>query len=228
MEQGTNQLIAHMIYQKRNATRGAALIITLALLVLFAAATLAFFSQVTSESRTARTFADSLTTRQLAESAVGIVMSQVREATSVPNGAWASQPGMIRVYGENGKASEKAHAFYKLYSSNNLTLDAEALRSFDSDKEVPAGAGQGWNHLPALWTDLNEPVILSSTPGKQVKRYPIFDPEAAGKVEGFELLEDGKDDSGRPARMPVRWLYVLRDGSITAPDQTSEDGESAI
>lgn len=217
-----------MFLRKRSAASGAALIITLALLVLFAAMTLAFFSQVTTESRTARTFADSLSTRQLADSAVGIVMSQVREATTVPNGAWASQPGMIRVYGEEGKASEKAHAFYKLYSSDNLTLNAEALRSFDPEKEVPAGAGHGWNHLPALWTDLNEPVTSSPTPEKQAIRYPIFDPEAAGKVEGFELLEDRQDDSGRPARMPVRWLYVLRDGSVTAPNRASEDGQSAI
>src|SRR5687768_2589945 len=99
-----------MLRIKVSTTKGAALIITLVLLVLFAAVILSFFSQVTTESYTARTFADGLSTRQLADSAVGIVMSQVREATTVQNGAWASQPGMIRVYGENGNASEKAHA----------------------------------------------------------------------------------------------------------------------
>ncbi|MES2570335.1 MAG: Verru_Chthon cassette protein A, partial [Verrucomicrobiota bacterium] len=208
--------------------RGAALIVTLALVMLLAGLILAFLTQVTTESGTARNFADSLTTRQLADSAVDIVISQVREATSVPNGAWASQPGMIRVYGENGKASERAHGFYKLYSSNTLTIGPDALKSFDPDREVPAGASTGWNHLPALWTDLNEPISISPAPDKQIKRYPIFDPEAVGKVEGFELADDGQDDSGRPARMLVRWLYLLRDGSVTSPDRASEDGRSAI
>lgn len=217
-----------MLNQTRSASKGAALIITLALLVLFAAVILTFFSQVTTETHTARAFADSLSTRQLADSAVGIVMSQVREATTVPNGAWASQPGMIRVYGKDGNASEKAHAFFKLYSSDQLTVDAGELSGFDPDREVPTGRELGWNHLPALWTDLNEPVISSPTSEKRVMRYPIFDPEALGKVEGFELLDSGGDDSGHPARMPVRWLYVLRDGSVTAPDRAGSEGQEAI
>src|SRR5829696_2995299 len=153
----------------RAARRGAALVVTLALLLLLTVAAVAFFSQVTTESQTARSFADSVATRQLAESATSIVMSQIREATTVPNGAWASQPGMIRVYGENGAASEKAHAFYKLYSSPDLVVSGSELTTFDPDREVPSGGKTGWNHQPALWTDLNEPVLARHGEGESVK-----------------------------------------------------------
>ena len=210
------------------APDGAALVVTLALLLLFTIATLAFFTQVTTESKTSLAFSDSVATRQLAESATEIVMSQIREATTVPNGAWASQPGMIRVYGKDGGPSDNAHAFYKLYSSNSLTVSGPELKGFDPDDEVPLGDKKGWNHLPALWTDLNEPIQTQDAAGKAGQRFPIFDPAALGKVEGFELLTDSNDDSKRPARMPVRWLYVLRDGSITAPDHAGEDGHSVI
>src|SRR5829696_3060938 len=155
----------------RAARRGAALVVTLALLLLLTVAAVAFFSQVTTESQTARSFADSVATRQLAESATSIVMSQIREATTVPNGAWASQPGMLRVYGEKGAASEKAHAFYKLYSSKDLTVSGAELRDFDPDREVPAGIDQGWNHQAALWTDLNEPALVSNPAGRGKSRF---------------------------------------------------------
>lgn len=207
----------------RRADRGAALVVTLTLLLLFTIVVIAFFGNVTTETRTAKTFADSVSTRQLAESAVGMIESQIRSATTVPNGAWATQPGMIRVYGDDGKPSDRAHAFYKLYSSDRLVVPASELPSFDADKEVP----DDWSAQPALWTDLNEPVRKTDANGNIVARYPILNPEAAGKVEGFDL-QPPDEESANPARMPVRWLYVLRDGTVTAPDRATEDGDGAL
>ena len=72
-----------------------------------------------------------------------------------------------------------------------------------------------------------------------MKRYPIFDPRVAGlhepgvvdpkryerqwTVEGSSIALPGKlrEPSDAPgsneAPMPVRWIYVLRDGTLTAP-----------
>lgn len=206
---------------------GAALVLTLALLTLLTAIVLAFFMRITTDSRASRVFADTTTARGLGDSAVSVVMAQLREATTITNAAWASQPGMVRVYGGDARAPEKALAFYKLYSSHQLTVPASDLASYDPDAEIPTGA-TGWNHQPALWTDLNEPALVAEEDGSFAKRYPILDPGIAGKVEGFELRPDSADDSGRPGRMPARWLYVLRDGTLTAPDRSGRNGEEAL
>ncbi|MEO6788465.1 MAG: Verru_Chthon cassette protein A, partial [Chthoniobacteraceae bacterium] len=191
---------------------------------------------------------------QLAESAVSLVMGQIRAATTVPNGCWASQPGMIRVYGNGQTAASKAYRFYKLYSSNNLVVDPTAT-PFDptitdpanSKAEVPLGSG-GWSAQPAFFTDLNEPADVKdpTNAANTVKRFPIFDPAVArinalgqntvanpngtwvegceidptGKVGNSVILNELTDPTTQKlakAPMPVRWIYVLRDGTLTAP-----------
>lgn len=200
--------------------------VTLTLLILFTVIVFAFFNRVTTEAHSSQVHADITSARQFAESAVGVVMGQLREATTVKGGAWATQPGMVRVYGGEGKNPKDAFAFYKLYSSHTLTVAGGALSKYDPDTEVPRGEN-GWNHLPAIWTDLNEPVTMKNDAGELVNHFPIFDPASAGKVEGFELRADSADDSARDARMPVQWLYVLRDGTLTAPDDFSDEGNTA-
>lgn len=224
----------------RSDIRAVALVIVLSLVALLTIIAIAFFSQVGTESKAARSYADSMTTKQLAETAVGIVMSQIREATTTPNAAWGSQPGLIRVFGEvdggTGKASSKVAALYKLYSSNEMVVPASGVKNYNPDKEIPVGAS-GWNHQPALFTDINEPVYQASSLGNanKVLRYPVADPKIAKDklVEGFSIdLPDTRgvagfgDDSGREARMPVRWLYVLKDGAVTAPEGVSADGKT--
>src|SRR5687768_13928265 len=93
---------------------GVALVIVLGFLVIISALAVAFFSSVTTELKASRNFASGVTTRQLAESTVQLVMGQIRNATNRQNGAWASQPGMIKVFDDDGRAD----AFVKLYSSN--------------------------------------------------------------------------------------------------------------
>src|SRR5437870_785846 len=101
-----------------NRPRGIALVITLLLLVLLSAFAVAFFSRMSVEQASAVSYSDGVSTRQLAESAVGAVMSQLREATTVANGAWASQPGMVRVFGGSTDANptdlSKPYGYYKL------------------------------------------------------------------------------------------------------------------
>ena len=62
----------------------------------------------------------------LADSAESTVMSQIRKATQEKDGAWASQPGMIRVdpSAERGRVSSDAYSFNKLYGSVDELHDA--------------------------------------------------------------------------------------------------------
>lgn len=247
--------IAPLLLQPQRQRRGIALVITLLLLVLLSAFAVAFFTRMSVEQVSAASYADGVTTRQLAESAVGLVQSQIREATSVPNAAWGSQPGMIRTFGKKDNsgaasnagtvASKDPYAFYKLYSSNDMTVTERAkLESFDPAEELDSD----WAKERALWTDLNEPVrVRTKDPSDDTKevealRYPIIDPQLAAdsdtkdmsklsvhnttretKIEGFSI--DSAEDKGiKKGQMPVRWMYVLRDGTLTAPSSSEGDG----
>ncbi len=225
--------------------RAVALVIVVAFLALLTAILVAFFGKVGTDLADARAYAEGVSVRQLADSAVGVVMGQIRDATSASNGAWASQPGMIRVYRTSAtQAGPEANAFYKLYSSYDLTVSGREIAGFEignyqtgaiNSPEVPLGRG-GWREQPAFFTDLNQPVDVPPSDGKgaAVKRYPIFDPSVAGlhepgvsdpkkferpwKIEGLEIeLPKDLRDARNEAPMPVRWIYVLRDGTLTAP-----------
>ncbi|MEY5010214.1 MAG: Verru Chthon cassette protein [Verrucomicrobiota bacterium] len=229
--------------------RGVALVVVLAFLVLLSALIVSFFSSVTTEYANAKSFSDGLSTRQLADSAVNLVMGQIREASTRENSAWASQPGMIRVYEQDGSVG----GFYKLYSSDKMLLDENTIRAdgFRPDADV----ARDWWTAPGLWTDLNSPVKIPNTNAnsseKWIYRFPVFDPGYAesflsrkGKnlgnvIEGFEIDEDEAVASGAVsstqlsdlppeeslARMPVRWIYMLKDGTLTAPEAGTKPGE---
>ena len=221
--------------------KGVALILVVSFIVLLSALVVGFFSRVTTDLTGARSYAEGISARQLAESAVSVVMGQIRAATTITNGCWASQPGMIRVYGNaSGTADSLPYRFYKLYSSHNLVVttfgnfDPKSKAFTDpgsgANAEVPIGSG-GWQFQPAFFTDLNEPADVQATnnsgnPNQTVKRYPIFDPSVAtingskpaNSVEGCEVnISDAPTLALNNAPMPVRWIYVLRDGTLTAP-----------
>ncbi len=222
-----------------------ALVLVISFVVLLSALVVAFFSRVTTDLASSKSYAEGVTVRQLADSAVGVVMGQIREATTLANASWASQPGLIRTYRTaSGNAGPNAFAFYKLYSSHDLIVSGREITSFDptltnpsqsaTPVEVPLG-NNGWSIQPAYFTDLNEPVSIPNPKGgaDTVKRYPIFDPSVAaiynpgsrpaklvlkdGQVEGCEIALSLTDRTKNDAPMPVRWIYVLKDGTLTAP-----------
>ncbi len=174
---------------KSSSTSGVALVIVLGFLVLISVLAVAFFSSVNTELKGARTFASGVTTRQLADSAVNIIQAQIRDATARENGAWASQPGMIRVYrdanGTTSAPSKNAEAFFKLYSSDKMVLQTADLPSFVT------GAGDydpDYATKPALWTDLNQPVVVKDPlTNTDVPHFPVIDPRAMGVVTGFSF-----------------------------------------
>jgi uncharacterized protein (TIGR02600 family) len=170
-------------------------------------------------------------------------MSQIAEATAgykVPNDsaspvlAWASQPGMIRTYDQTGNAFR----LFKLYSSDQMVI-SEPAPEFNVNEEFARDVPDDWFEQPAVFTDLNAPV--QSARGRY--DYPVVDPTAQKTdindrdgIEGFEVIRPAwfKGDT-RPgpatnptespeangAAMPLRWLYVLRDGTLTPPPPVS-------
>lgn len=210
------------------------MVIALSFLILISVIILGFFSSVATELTNSKTVANSATTHQLADSAVNVVMAQMVDATKGGPGnstlSWASQPGMIRTFDTSGSPKD----FYKLYSSDKMTVSGSG---FDAATEAPP---PDWNadSNRELYTDLNAPAPNSQ--GELI--YPIVDPSADGtpapgrpddkfKVDGFSLASSpgfvtGKPESGvnNRAPMPVKWLYVLKDGSLKPPSAPSPTG----
>jgi len=227
-----------------------ALVIVLCVLVLLSVLVIAFFTSVQTELQSARIYSNVVMVRQLAQSTTNIVMGQILDATqsfTVPGLStsarltWASQPGLIRTYVDDGTPGRT----FKLYSAVNMVEDpgTDYIPANQLAAEVPAT----WPGSPALFTDLNEPVLVPDPQGSincggntYTANYPIVDPLALlnSGVEGFSIQSapgfispswtpdptynpTARSDpryTANPAPMPVRWLYVLRDGTITAPD----------
>lgn len=208
-------------------SRGAALVIVLAFLVLVTVLVVAFFGTVSSEYGAAKITADVEAGRQLAETTVQIAMGQIRTATSQPGKAWASQPGMIRTYDDAGRSDE----VFALYSTSAMRRSVGG-GAFDPAADLP---GAAWAADRAFWVDLNAPAEGRS--GQPV--FPVIDPRAAGEVspglplvEGFSYSSSaisgavsptGTSDPAARLPMPVRWIYVLRDGSLSVPSGGSGD-----
>ncbi|CAN5687392.1 hypothetical protein BH09VER1_BH09VER1_03680 [soil metagenome] len=187
-------------------TRAVALLLVLGGLVLISVVVLAFLHSTATELKSSKVYADGGNVRQLSDTAVNLVIGQIRDASKSRDGsgnrlAWASQPGMIRTYDDSGNTA----GYYKLYSSSKMT-GSGAFNPVASTETIPAS----WNTDTGFYVDLNEP--LSG-------RYPIVDPGAIGKVEGFALEATAAAVSGKtnPVPMPAQWLYVLADGTIAAP-----------
>lgn len=189
---------------------GVALVVTLSVLALLTVLTVAFFSGISAEVVATRQADSATRCRQLSEIAVNVVMGQIQQATTRDTGvAWVSQPGMIRAYGTSkNAASSDPLAYYKLYSSNDMVVTASKVGSFDPLDDVPAD----WASQTAQYTDLNAP----GQGADGTLRYPIFDPSAVDVIAGCHLSGSTPVAAGNAAPMPGRWIYVLRDGTLTS------------
>ncbi|MBL9114417.1 MAG: Verru_Chthon cassette protein A [Verrucomicrobiaceae bacterium] len=210
-------------------------------LALIAFLSLAVMSLISSETRASRGVADMANLRMLQTLPEKLVISQIRRATSelaYDNGyTWTSQPGMIRIFdttvGTSDNPTNGPSEFVKLYSSDQMNLP----RGSDPLAEAESALAS-WEQSPAVWTDLNQPLVASarrgagSTAAMRDERlvYPIFDPGALTRADTTRRdLEIGAIRSGgampqiKPGTnpMPVRWLYVLKDGQVVAPAQST-------
>jgi uncharacterized protein (TIGR02600 family) len=202
-------------------SRGAALIAVLALIVLLAALVTVFLVRTAVERSASASYDAAAGTRLLAETTVNLAQATINEATSGTSGtAWASQPGAIRVFNSSG-ALER---IYRLYSGTEIATSTSSGNILAADLP-PAN----WASEPAVWVDLNKPVTVSGLGGSNYLTYPILDPrdpQNPGSVtapnvltslEGFSVANAPGSTPIQPAPMPVRWLYVLRDGQIVTP-----------
>lgn len=194
-------------------THAMSLVIVLAIIVLLAALVIGFLSRTTTERTAASAYYESNRNAILADMAVHLVQVQVDHASTRREGgrpvAWASQPGMVRTFSQDGDLLQA----YKLYSDDDMVADSVSMASALSELD-------GWMDSPAHFVDLNAPVKVRDNDNDSDYLHPIVDPSAEGIVEGFSIdaanaVVAGADNS---APMPVKWLYVLQDGTKVAPE----------
>jgi len=196
--------------------RGSALIVIVLSIALLAVLVVGYLSSTRTAISTSSAYAARSAARQAADSAEALAISQIKAGTSGGTTvAWASQPGAIRTYDSAGGAKE----VFKLYSAARMVASGS---DFDPAADW---APSGWTASPGLYVDLNEPVQGA---------YPIINPAAAAKtggqslVDGFSIDATATPLSGatNPAALPVRWIYQLRDGTLTVP--TTSTGSKTV
>jgi uncharacterized protein (TIGR02600 family) len=203
---------------------GAALIVTLTLLLLITGLAISLFMTANTELQSASQFKNSQGLTELSDICVNLVMGQIKDATTT-NAAgapasrltWASQPGMIRTYG----SSTNAAISYKLYSWSDPRV------SGDDTTSVPTT----WFSTPAIYTDLNAPIPNSTnSTNTDLYRYPIAYPTGSTAALGYTVTNApvgvvSGEAFTNSVPMPVQWLYVLKDGTMVYP--TSASGNTA-
>ncbi|MFK5921178.1 MAG: Verru_Chthon cassette protein A [Verrucomicrobiota bacterium] len=209
---------------ERQKKKGVALLTVLTVMSLATILVLTFFTMAQSELESATSYSQGMEAKHLSETAVNMVIGQIRSATTGSWGqatppqakaySWASQPGVIRNYEVSGTMAKG----FKLYSDDRMveTVEADLVIRDVADLKT-------WSSNPAVFVDLNEPVIR----GNKVF-YPIVDPRAKSiqEVEGFDystadvgrspLAQAVKraDSQADSLPMPVKWLYQLEDGTM--------------
>lgn len=185
-----------------------ALVIVLSVLVLLTIMVVGFLNRATIDRTSASAYSDGDRNSLLSDYAVNIVQAQIDHASTRTNTAWASQPGLVRTFAQDGSLLQA----YKLYSDSGMVTNVV-------DLSASTNAMANWSNSPAHFVDLNEPVEIEGR-----KEFPIIDPSALDKktdgspmIEGFEVTGAPDASARQPIPMPVRWLYVLEDGQTVAP-----------
>lgn len=171
--------------------------------------------------------------------------------------AWASQPGMIRTWDDTGKGWKifrlySARDMVADFPDTGRYSVADKLA-----EEVPDDWPAQTAHFvdlnePVVVEDAAGPIRRE---GKRFRAsYPIVDPLASitsmdrppiKPVDGFSITAPpgydglaltfdrdpgrpaGEGRTGNPAPMPVRWIYVLQDGTFTVPTGSTDNGHTA-
>lgn len=203
---------------------GVALVVVLSILVLLVTVVVAFMVSSRNDLSATTQYVAGQEAQALSDTAVNLVMSQIREATlsgineqGKGTHAWASQPGALRVWDNGGNFVR----LYKLYSAASLKSDSLGFLA----GEIPTG----WRDQPDTFVDLNEPVPKGE--GAALKwHYPILNPAALGVVQGFSSsqVDDPAVDWDTRTSMPVRWLYIGRNGEIRDTVQPDSVGRIAF
>ena len=112
----------------------------------------AFLVTAGTEFTTSNFYVKGVNTKLLSENVLNLVIAQLREGArstdvNVPTTpvAWASQPGMIRTYGADGRP----YRYYKLYSADYMVGSGGFDETAD---QIPVGSG-GWSSQPNVYTE---------------------------------------------------------------------------
>lgn len=205
-----------------------AIITVLVLTALMTSLAISLMQGGASAARFSAGVHDGMSVRATADTAVNMALAQLRQATgqSLQDGTprpWVSQPGLVTTFREDGKP----HAAHRLYSAAESVARDTARLSAD----VPSD----WSEYPEMFADLNAPAPDAA--GQM--RFPVCDPavfQGAGQVEGCSVSPAGAPAgtvAGQSLPMPVRWIYMLADGTQGVADtdgrfvSTSGQGPSA-
>jgi uncharacterized protein (TIGR02600 family) len=219
-----------MTKKHRSSEQGVALIVVLSLVAVMAMLAMVFFSSTAAESQSSQSQSSAQNAQQLASSAAQIVMTQIQAASNRTQSgaanannavAWTSQPGLLRTF-TVAAPSSSASTVYKLYSATNMVAT-----TYTENEDAPPST---WKSSPAIYCDLNAPVTRAENSTSLA--YPIADPSVAGVVPGFTMngtapgYSSSMDPSptNNPLPMPVRWLYVLKNGQLTTPSSVDAGG----
>ncbi len=173
--------------------KGLALIIVLSMLALTTIVMLAFLSVADTEHKGTMTYSSSQSARRLADTAVNLVISQIRAGSdqdTSTNGRefHATQPGSVRKYTDSGaflagyKLFSDAEMIYTGAGNPNGNASVADEYNFVKNSEPPTNWNQGNNSV--RYVDLNEPVIkgIAAVDGSVTATqtfFPILDPRAA-------------------------------------------------
>lgn len=159
---------------------------------------------------------------------------------------WTSQPGAIRTFSATDPSRTK---LFKLYSSNQPQIDnIAAFNSAQFLDDVNKDIVADWAIRPDEFTDINRPVYTAATgdrsratgaTAQEGFSYPIADPRRFNggtglddrfrNTEGFTYssksigkVVQGVDPQRAELAMPVRWIYMLQDGTLGFLNETRE------
>ena len=206
--------------------QGFALILSLFIIGILTLLLLGFFSLARTERKVANANSSRSFSESLAQSTINLCIGQIRLATSNlgKTQTWASQPGLIRRYSNE---SQEMTSAYKLYSAKKMILENEEINFSD---DLPP---ENWLASEGVWTDLNEPIRRDDDGNGVYEKlyYPIVNANLAkittqensinsdDEIEGFEIVNAPRIDENQACPMPVRWLYVLKNGDLASAER---------
>jgi hypothetical protein len=196
----------------RQSNQGIALITTLAVISLVTVIVVALLIIGKQGVLEGKAELDGCIAELMVDNTVEIVKARLHYATSqkMENGLprlWVSQPGAITQFSQDGKPA----AIHKLYSSNQSVINTASIPS--PTQIAATDMPVGWADQPDHFVDLNAP---QGSPSGVI--YPILDPALLG--DSSQAGVEGFSSTALPGEMPmpVRWLYVLQDGTLGTLD----------
>lgn len=212
---------------------------TLFVVALVTIVVISFFLMVDVAQRSSKFHEDSSDLQNLKDTVTSLALGQIRESTTRDDEIWVSQPGAIRTFNES---SGERSRIYKLYSDENMILDAAAI-SNSAQLNLADDVPPDWEEFPNRFVDLNRPVA-SMSDGEL--HFPVVDPRVydgrtgtgsetpegfsyqkthaigGGSIAGVFGPQDVDHPNDQRVPMPVQWIYVLRDGSMGTLDSGGE------